>query len=95
MSDDLPPPTKAHRKLCVCGAEPEAHFLRTGIKLLADTVRFWGWTNRKQESNGELVGRALHDMHAEIGRLRAIIRVNALRAGLSDAEIDKALSDKP
>lgn len=30
----------------------------------------------------------------EIGRLRAIIRVNALRAGASHAEIDEVLNDK-
>jgi len=58
----------------------EAHRLRTGNKLLADTVRAWGWENRKQESNGELIGRALHEMHAEITTLRA--RVETLEAAL-------------
>lgn len=47
----------------------EVHRLRTGIKLLADTVRAWGWQSKAQESNGELVGRALHDLRARVSEL--------------------------
>jgi len=66
---DLPPPTKPHRVMCTCGAEPRRHMLEQGIKLLADKVRAHGWTNRRQESNGELVGRALWDLLAERDQL--------------------------
>jgi len=68
---DRPPPSKPNRILCTCGAEPEAYRLRTGNKLLADTVRSWGWESRAQESNGELVGRVLHEMHETVAALRA------------------------
>ena len=58
----------------------EVHRLRTGIKLLADTVRAWGWQSKAQESNGELVGRALHDIRARVAELEgALVELVAQR----------------
>ena len=62
----------------------EVHRLRTGIKLLADTVRAWGWQSKAQESNGELVGRALHEMDAA-NRALGTSR-NTLRARVAELE---------
>ena len=56
-----------------CKHQAEAHHLRAGIKLLADTVRSWGWVSRRQESNGEIVGRALHEMQSRIELLESAL----------------------
>ena len=47
----------------------DVHTLRTGTKLLADKVRAWGYNNRKQESNVQLVARVLDALRAKRGQV--------------------------
>jgi hypothetical protein len=65
-------PSKPHRIACACGAEPEAFALRQSFKLLAEQVRAWGFANGRQESDAELVGRALREMRGTLDEWRAV-----------------------
>lgn len=61
--------------------QAEAHTLRTGIKLHTERLRAIGYTNRKQESNLQMIGRALD----EIATLRA--EIADAREALKDARL--------
>lgn len=61
--------------------QAEAHTLRTGIKLHTERLRAMGYTNRKQESNLQMIGRAMD----EIATLRA--ELAAAREALKDARL--------
>ena len=78
---------EVERLRSAAGYQAKAHALETGIKLLADSVRSWGWANRKQESNGQLIRRVLDEQQAEVERLRDALAWYAL-----DYDYDKGCS---
>jgi hypothetical protein len=48
------------------GYQAEAHTLRTSAKMTADLVRSWGYANKSNESNGQLVRRVLEELRAAL-----------------------------
>lgn len=91
MRTDLPPPSKPDRVFCVCGADPERHHLKTSMKHLADIARSFGYKNRIQESNQELVGRALFSQEQSIEMLNNDLKHLRLAAARDNEEITQVL----
>ena len=48
------------------GYQAEAHTLRTSAKMTADLVRSWGYANKSNESNGQLVRRVLEELRTAL-----------------------------
>ncbi len=67
-------------------AAQRVHHLHASLKFLAGIARAFGFANRKQEMNEQMIGRALRELHAEVQALRA--ENHQLKAGVCRADIE-------